>query len=48
MKGRPATPTALKKLEGTFRIDRAVENEMSERLEPLEAIPEPPDTKQDC
>ena len=39
-------PTALKKLQGTFRPARAIENEMSESLESLQAIPEPPDTIQ--
>jgi P27 family predicted phage terminase small subunit len=38
--GRPATPTALKKLQGTFRADRSVKNEMMPAL--LEYAPSAP------
>ena len=38
--GRNPKPTALKKLQGTFRKDRSIENEVS--FTPVEGIPEPP------
>jgi P27 family predicted phage terminase small subunit len=39
--GRPAKPTAVKVLQGTYRDDRAVDNEV--QPDRLAHIPEPPD-----
>ena len=40
-RGRPPKPTALKKLQGTYRSDQALNNEMSPA--PIASIPAAPD-----